>query len=385
MSFQGVEHGWGAQPRQHGWGGPPPAIALVAPVALSVATQAIAIVVAVRFGNGVGAWLSVLALLASGLLLGSRRFPGAVALTVAIACAPAVALCPGPPFAAIPVAFGVLAAGARGRRQLAWSSVGAFAAIGIGLGLLDDGAIGLIRPLIAAFVVSMFVAFGEALRERRQRYRALSLSVAAQRAADAEAERLRIARELHDVLAHSLSQISVQAGVGLHLFDSTPEQARASLAAIRSTSVAALDEVRAVLGVLRSDGEPGERTPAPGLSRLPALIEQFRSGGLAVRFDDGLTDDPPPAVQSALFRVIQESLTNVVRHAGATTATVSLERRGDEYVVQVEDDGVGGVPAAEGGGLTGMRERIGLLNGSVEVTPGSNGGLRVSARIPVTA
>src|SRR5262249_30009533 len=148
--------------------------------------------------------------------------------------------------------------------------------------LVSGGQLALVKPLIVAVVLAMLVGFGEAMRSRRERYRELSRQVARQREADTEAERVRIARELPDVLAHSLSQISVQAGVGLHLFDAQPEQARRSLESIRQTSVRALDEVRGVLGFLRSDGEEPARSPAPDLARLPGLVASVRETGLAV-------------------------------------------------------------------------------------------------------
>src|SRR5262249_23065165 len=158
-----------------------------------------------------------------------------------------------------------------------------------------------IRPLVIALVLTLLVGVGEAIRGRRERYREVSRQIAARREAAAEAERLRIARELHDVLAHSLSQISVQAGVGLHLVEPRPEKARESLEAIKTVSSQALEEVRGVLGFLRADGSDGAddyaaRAPEPDLARIPVLVETYRRAGLAVGYEQELSGAPSAAV-----------------------------------------------------------------------------------------
>jgi signal transduction histidine kinase len=204
------------------------------------------------------------------------------------------------------------------------------------------------------------------------------------RAAEQE-ERSRMARELHDVLAHSLSQISVQSGMGLHLFDREPEKAREALRSIRGLSATGLDEVRGVLAFLRGD-EPGTSsaplTPQPQLADLPALVASRTGLGLAVTLDDRLAGAvPPSAVQTTAYRIAQEALTNVVRHSAASAATVTLERSGPDLVLTVTDDG-NGVTGAEGGGIRGMRERAELIGGSVEVAPHVRQGSVVTARLP---
>ncbi|MFZ2963239.1 MAG: sensor histidine kinase, partial [Rhodoglobus sp.] len=195
----------------------------------------------------------------------------------------------------------------------------------------------------------------------------------------------RIARELHDVLAHSLSQINVQAGVGLHLMDAHPEKAKEALASIKDSSKSALDEVRSLLGVLRADNGDLDAplVPEPDLSRLPGLVDSVRTQGIEVAFSSTV-DDAPKATQLAIYRIVQESLTNVVRHADATRARVGIRLDGGDILIEVADDGAGFDPAAEGGrGLLGMHERAELLGGSLETGRSPLGGALVTARIPL--
>ncbi|MGO1179314.1 sensor histidine kinase, partial [Cellulosimicrobium funkei] len=206
-------------------------------------------------------------------------------------------------------------------------------------------------------------------------------------------ERLRIAREVHDVLAHSLSAITVQAGVGLHLLDRDPEQARGALTAIRAASTEALDEVRAVLGVVRGDaGDDGAPlAPTWDLAALPRLVRQAEGGGLAVTLDvDPAAAGLPDRLAGVVYRVVQESLTNVRRHAhGATRADVRVAVRPAPHgavTVTVTDDGA--APGAEpepGYGLRGMRERVESVGGSLAAGPvpsPSGRGFRVRAVFP---
>ncbi|WP_431221222.1 histidine kinase dimerization/phosphoacceptor domain-containing protein [Leifsonia xyli] len=208
--------------------------------------------------------LALLAFGASFVLLAVRRHPGPTVAVVAALCAPAIAVTTGPPLSAVPLAFAVISAVVRGARVWVWWTLAGFALAGPAAAFLLRGdAAAMIRPLIIALVLCLLVGVGEAVRNRGERYREVARTVAARREAAAEAERLRIARELHDVLAHSLSQISVQAGVGLHLFDSRPEKARESLEAIKATSSQALEEVRGVLGFLRGPDGYAARSPSP--------------------------------------------------------------------------------------------------------------------------
>lgn len=199
---------------------------------------------------------------------------------------------------------------------------------------------------------------------------------------------MRIARELHDVLAHSLSQISVQSGVGLHLFDREPEKAREALAAIRTLSITGLDEVRGVLGFLRGD-ETAPVTPQPQFADLAALAEARSRLGLTVEVHNALApgDAIPSATQTTGYRIAQEALTNIVRHSGAARARIAVARDGDDVLVTIDDDGAGmpQPPAAEGGGIRGMRERAELAGGTLEIATRPSGGTRVIARLPIAA
>jgi len=381
---QGSDTGWSGRRR------PPGAIWF--PVVLSVLVQLPGVFIAAHFA-ATDPWTlaAVLVALASSfLLLVGRRHPGAVVVAIAALCIPAIALTTGPPLAAVPLAFAVVGAVVRSARAWAWWTVAGIAVVGpLGAYLLVGRPEAAIRPLIIALVLTLLVGVGEAIRGRRERYREVSRQVAARREAAAEAERLRIARELHDVLAHSLSQISVQAGVGLHLFDSRPEKARESLEAIKSVSSQALEEVRGVLGFLRTEGYPAARAPEPDLARVPVLVDTYRRAGLDVRYDDGLASVPSAATQLALYRIVQESLTNIGRHAQATTVAITLQEVGDEYVLTVADDGRG-VPGADsartsvdgGKGMVGMRERAELLGGRFTTRETDGGGLTIEARIP---
>jgi signal transduction histidine kinase len=197
-----------------------------------------------------------------------------------------------------------------------------------------------------------------------------------------QAERVRIARELHDVLAHSLSQINVQASVGLHLLEKQPEKAADALASIKETSKTALDEVRSVLGILRGEaGANAPLVPEPDLSRLEGLAASVTAQGIEVHLENAL-DDVPQRTQLALYRIVQESLTNVVRHANATTVRVELVETDTNYVVTIQDNGSGAVSGSvDGRGLLGMHERAELLGGTLDAAT-SGGGFRVRATIP---
>lgn len=226
-----------------------------------------------------------------------------------------------------------------------------------------------------------------AMQVRRERARAQE----EQQRRQASEERLRIAQELHDVLGHHLSLINVQAGVGLHLMDTRPEQARAALGAIKQASAEALREVRSVLATVTLAGQAAPLNPAPGLARLDELTGD---AGLAVATSvRGRQRELPPELDRAAYRIVQEALTNVRRHAGTgAAATVIVEYREDELVVQVDDDGAGagktvdGTAAPRDGiGISGMRERATALGGSLTAGPGPAGGFRVRAMLPLLA
>ncbi|HEV3274730.1 MAG TPA: sensor histidine kinase [Candidatus Dormibacteraeota bacterium] len=200
-------------------------------------------------------------------------------------------------------------------------------------------------------------------------------------------ERLRIAREMHDVIGHSLAVITLQAGVAEHLLASRPEEARKAITAIRGVSKQALTELRSELAALRGEGLGGvDRRPTPGLSALPALAAQMRDAGLQIDLElPERGDEVPEIVSTAAYRIVQESLTNVARHAGSgTRASVRAVLQPDRLDLEIVDDGTGvDEPPREGGGLQGMRERAAALAGTFSAGRRTEGGFRVWASLPL--
>jgi signal transduction histidine kinase len=211
-------------------------------------------------------------------------------------------------------------------------------------------------------------------------------------------QRLQIARELHDIVAHSLSVIAIQSGVGGHVLDMQPEEARKALAAVESTSRSALEELRRVLEVLRRDdaGEPS-LLPSPGLADVDGLLDQCRATGLAVTYQiHGQTPPLSPSLDLSVYRIVQEALTNVTKHAGTAQATVDITFDEEAVVIRVTDRGAlhrnGHVLAPGQGegtkahhGIIGMRERAAMFGGSVNAGPRPEGGFEVLARLPFGA
>ncbi|ALO06709.1 two component system sensor kinase [Streptomyces venezuelae] len=244
-----------------------------------------------------------------------------------------------------------------------------------------------------AFAVAVLAA-SELVRVRREQWAQQRAERAAAERRRADEERLRIARELHDVLAHSISVINVQAGVGLALLDADPEQARTALTTIKAASKEALGEVRQVLDTLRTPGD-APRAPAPGLARLPELVEQAAAAGLTVTVTTsgppvaagkaGKAAALPPGADLAAFRIVQEALTNVVRHSGSRTARVEIAHGPARLDLRVDDDGpaTGTEAGGSGNGLAGMRERAAALGGTIDAGVRPDGGFRVHAVLPL--
>ncbi|MFF2993354.1 sensor histidine kinase [Streptomyces sp. NPDC057950] len=332
-----------------------------------------------------------LLLVGCGLLLWRQRSPVLVAFgTAAVTLVYLGAGYPyGPVF--VTVAVGCFGAVVTGHRRAAWAAIGM-----LWLGHLlmahwlyhwlpptGDREVSWTREIGVATWGVAIVAVSELVRVRREQWardRAERAQAAARRA---DEERLRIARELHDVLAHCISVINVQAGVGLALLDSDPEQARSALTTIKEASKEALGEVRQVLATLRAPGD-APRAPAPGLDRLPELVEQAAAAGLAVEVR-GTPPKLPPGIDLAAFRIVQEALTNVVRHSGSRHARVRIEPSGDALRLRVDDDGPGTDADAGGSGhgLAGMRERAAALGGTIEAGARDDGGFRVVAVLPL--
>jgi signal transduction histidine kinase len=375
------------------WHGPPPTdwsapkwVTLWIPVIVSFLLQVPFSVWTIR--TGAFAPLEILGILGLAVLgplalIGARRFPGPVVAVVAVAACLDLFVNPhgGPPYVAL--AFAILSAVVRGARVWAWASVGAcwLASVAVAVGLEREQ---FTPARIAGTTLGILIVFGvaESIRNRRDRVAEFRRLLSQREQSEVQAERVRIARELHDVLAHSLSQINVQAGVGLHLMERQPDKAAEALASIKETSKTALDEVRAVLGALRSEGGEAPLVPEPDLGRLPALVEGIR--GVEVTLDNRIEAAPKP-VQLALFRIVQESLTNVTRHSDAHHVTVRLWADESAYHLEVVDDGTKPVTLASetgGRGLLGMRERAELLGGHLSAGPADAAGFRVLAEIP---
>jgi len=324
-----------------------------------------------------------LALVGPLALIAARRFPGPVVAVVGLAAAIDLLLAgnDGPPYIAF--AFAIGSAIVRGARVWAWATIAATWVGSVVLGSILGLDWAPLRIIGITFGILVLVGFAEGLRTQRDRIQEATRRLVARRQSEVQAERVRIARELHDVLAHSLSQINVQAGVGLHLIDKNPDKARDALAAIKDTSKTALDEVRSVLGILRDGSADAPLVPEPDLSRLDGLVASVTAQGVDVRMTNSLADVPKPT-QLALYRIAQESLTNVVRHAKATRATLTLVESDGAYRLSVTDNGTAAVSSSEGGrGLLGMRERAGLLGGTLDAGPAPTGGFTVTAAIPV--
>ncbi len=316
-----------------------------------------------------------------------RRWPGAtlVVVTLAMTVATAVghSLAPDPAIA-FPL-YSLTLATSRRRSLAVLVAVEAALLAGLGVAALAQHAEGDVTFSLVLGAATWVI--GDAVRARRG-YLAEQERLGRERALDEAAralveERLTIARELHDVLAHSLAVIALQSGVGRHVIDDHPDQAREALAAVESTSRGALDELRRVLGALRADEE--DRGPAPGLGDLDALAARVEGAGTPVTLElegDGTT--LAPGLQLSLYRIVQEALTNVVRHAPGARATVRL-RVGPE-VVDLE---VLNTPSARtrppgpvGHGLIGMRERASLYGGTLRAGPRTTGGFSVRAVLP---
>ncbi|AXK32787.1 two-component sensor histidine kinase [Streptomyces armeniacus] len=232
-------------------------------------------------------------------------------------------------------------------------------------------------------------AFVDAIQERAERAERTREEEARRRVAE---ERMRIARELHDVVAHHIALVNVQAGVASHVLDKRPDQAKQALAHVREASRHALDELQSTVGLLRQSGDPAAPTePAPGLGVLDELVEGFVRAGLTVELDLPAQTSPlPSAVDLTAYRVVQEALTNVQKHVGTGAhAWVRIARDRTSLEVTVFDDGGGQAQQAavtgSGLGLRGMRERAAALHGSCEAGPLEDGGFRVHVRLPLQA
>jgi signal transduction histidine kinase len=291
----------------------------------------------------------------------------------------------GPVFVALVIAFA--AAVFRGHRGAAWLSAAIAWAGFLWLpGWVGDAAAPSVGKVIG-IAAWLFVVAGavELLAFHKARTQEAERARRQEEIARSGQERLRIARELHDVLAHNVSLINVQAGTALHLLDKQPERARPALEAIKDASSETLREVRSVLGILRGPGEEAPRSPTAGTAGVEELISRTTAAGITVASEVRGEPRPLPAsVDLAVYRILQEALTNVARHAQPAAATVRLTFAEEDITLEVEDDGAGNgeVPAA-GNGISGMRERVAALGGDFSAGPRADSGFRVAARLPL--
>jgi signal transduction histidine kinase len=258
-------------------------------------------------------------------------------------------------------------------------------------GLIGNGSLGPSVPftVIAVPLVTVIAwLIGNSIRQAHAQSELVRAQAAAQTAL---AERLRIARELHDMVAHSIGIIAIQAGAGYRVFDVAPAQARDALAAIEATSRETLSGLRRmVTGLRRAEPDSGSGQapldPAPGLASVERLAAMTLDAGVQVDVDWNGDREPLPAdLDLSAYRIIQEAVTNVVRHAGTGQCRVSIDQRDGQLSIEVVDSGRGGAAAGTGYGITGMRERAALLGGDLSAGPRPGGGFRVAARLPVPA
>jgi signal transduction histidine kinase len=332
-------------------------------------------------------------------LAARRRFPGTVLALILASGLAFAALGLPPDILGIAILVAVYSVAAYGSR---WVSLAGLAAAEVGLAAVQltpsrigvDTLVGNLGVVAAAWLLGLFAhnyrIYAATLEERTAELEQAQEALARRAAAE---ERLRLARELHDVVAHAMSVIAVQSGVGAHVANTQPKEAAKALAAIEATSRAALEELRRLLGVLRQENEPqGELAPVPGLGDLDGLLAEVAKAGLAVRLRVEGTPAPLPAgVDLSAYRIVQEALTNVVKHAGPARAQVVVGYRDQDVRVEVTDDGRGVTAPTSNGrarvghGLIGMRERVQVFVGDLEVGPRPGGGFRVAARLPLAA
>lgn len=287
------------------------------------------------------------------------------------------------------VAVGHLAATRRRRVSAAYALAAAVFLAAWGFAWPPPDAIGLFLTEVFLFAALLAWMLGRGIGRRRAH------DAAVHRHATQEAvvaERLRIARELHDMVAHSVGIIAIQAGVGRRVIDTQPEEARNALAAIEATSRETLAGMRRTVTALRrTDPRPADeaaaRAPAPGLADLDRLAAATADAGVhvEVRRTGPRTGRLPADIDLSAYRIVQEAVTNVVRHAGTDRARVHVAMSPTELRLEIEDDGRGGVPDGVGFGLVGMRERAALLHGELTAGPRPGGGFRVAARLPLPA
>ena len=287
--------------------------------------------------------------------------------------------------------FALYSYGANARGRQAWAAV-VLIPFAITAFVADDGDPFQWGDIVfGSLIIGGPWAAGLAIRLRRQSERSLTLrTVELERDQDERArravaeERARIARELHDVVAHAISVVVVQARGGRKVLASDPAASRTAFDSIERTGEQALGEMRRLLGMLRDDDEEQTRAPQPSLGRVEALAEEMRASGLPVELDvAGVPNGIPPGIDVSGYRIVQEALTNVLKHAGPAVARVSVHYTPDAVEITVADDGRGGLTGSgTGNGLLGIKERVAVVGGEIEAGPQPDGGFAVHARLP---
>jgi signal transduction histidine kinase len=271
------------------------------------------------------------------------------------------------------------------RRYLIWVAVAVVPCVAVSvLPFADDAADFFSIVLRNVGYCWLALAAGDAVRSRREAVERTAAAAEEESLRRLGDERLRIARDVHDVVAHAMTEINVQAGVAAHLIDHDPEQARSALRNIKRASGDALTDLRGTLGVLRGTESSAPVEPTGGRVSLDELAAGLRATGVEVTLDVDELPSGASAVRTAAYRIVQEALTNVLRHAGATAVRVHVEFDGEQVAIEVRDDGTGRIgTGGSGQGIRGMQERAGALGGTLESGPAPGGGWRVGARLPV--
>lgn len=325
------------------------------------------------------------------------QWPLAVLGTVALGSVIYLALARSTPAFILPTVVALYTVGVRGSRRRALLVAASLlpGVVFVVLVFRPEDGVALPQILEELSQTGFALAVGEAIRSRREYAQAvLDREQREAHARELEAhrwideERVRIARDVHDVVAHSIATISTQASVGVHVASRDPERALEALRAIKLVSNRALHDLRHALGALRDPADDGSMPPTPSMQGVAELIEQARATGLPVELRmQGAHTEMPAALQVAIYRIIQEGLTNVMRHAGGARATVEVAVAAGEVAVEIGNDGSGApTPDSEVGtrsGLAGMSERASALGGSLEAVAQPGGGFRVRAVMPV--
>jgi signal transduction histidine kinase len=372
---------------------PPTSADALLAIALAIAATALTPLIAVQHGSRHADVLAeLLAVVAALVLIGRRRAP---LLVLALSLAPMIVYEArgyqgGPALLAPLVALYTIATVEGRRRSLALAAL-----VGVALsvarlsftnesaGTAAADAVGYVSAaLFLGWAVANRRAYVDEIRDRAEQAERTREQEAHRRV---DAERLRIARELHDAVAHSIATINVQAGVAAHVIGDQPEQAGEALIAIKNSSKRALAELREILGILRTPDDTESHVPTPGLEQIDALLDASRKAGVRVELDvDGDPSSLPVAIDLAAYRILQESLTNVIRHAAPASARVRIDCREPALMLTVSDDGQpnGAFMHGSGHGIAGMRERALALGGTLDAGPRPEGGFQVTALLP---